>query len=429
MARRALMIALVLAAGAGAAAAEEPPSTPRGKLPRETSCFDCHSQLDGTALEPTRAIDADVHLQAGIGCHECHGGDPGAGFDGDPFAAHDEAKGFTGKPARLDIPRFCAKCHSDAATMKRFDPQMRIDQHSEYLTSVHGQRNSAGDEKAAVCVDCHGAHGILPPGDPRSSVHASSLADTCSRCHSDAELMRGYGLKANQVERYRTSVHAEALYQNGDLSAPTCNDCHGSHGAVPPGVDSVSNVCGSCHGREGSLFREVEARTGMDLAPCIRCVICHENHAVYRPTEEMLGVGPGSTCTGCHVEGEEGYRAADEMARSLKTLRTRLEEATRILEDAERAGVEVGPDHTELQKAQNHLVESRVLVHGFDLARFLEASEAGIAVADEGVAAGHRAFAELRFRRVGLAASLVVILGVIIALGLTIRRLEGGGPV
>lgn len=429
MTRRAVFLAIVLAAAIGAAMAQEPPSTPRGKLPQETSCFDCHSQMDGTALEPTTHINADIHFDSGIGCHDCHGGNPDVGFDGDPFAAHDEEMGFAGKPARLDIPRFCAKCHADASYMKRYDPQIRVDQLSEYLTSVHGQRNSAGDEKAAVCVDCHGAHGILSPSDPRSSVHPTALADTCSRCHSNADLMGGYGIKANQVERYRTSVHAEALYEKGDLSAPTCNDCHGSHGAVPPGVDSISNVCGSCHGREGSLFREVEARTGMDLAPCIRCVICHQNHAVKRPTEEMLGVGPGSTCTGCHVEGEEGYKAADQMARSLKTLRTRLEEASRILEDAERAGVEVGPDRAELQKAQNNLVESRVLVHSFDLARFLEAAEKGIAVADEGVAAGHRAFAELKFRRTGLAASLVVILAVIIALWMTIRRLEGGGPV
>jgi hypothetical protein len=45
-------------------------------------------------------------------------------------------------------------------------------------------------------------------------------------------------------------------------------------------------------------------------------------------------------------------------------------------------------------------------------------------VADDGVSAARRAFAELRQRRIGLAVSLVVILGVIVALHLKLRQLE-----
>ena len=59
----------------------------------------------------------------------------------------------------------------------------------------------------------------------------------------------------DQLARWQQSVHARALVERGDLSAPTCNDCHGNHGAMPPGVESVTFVCGQCHGREASLFR------------------------------------------------------------------------------------------------------------------------------------------------------------------------------
>src|SRR5678816_1985298 len=93
------------------------------------------------------------------------------------------------------------------------------------------------------------------------------------------ETMRPYGIRTDQFALYKTSVHARALYENGDTSAPTCNDCHGSHGAVPPGVDHVSNVCGSCHSREATMFREIEKKKHLDLEPCIQCLVCHGNHA------------------------------------------------------------------------------------------------------------------------------------------------------
>ncbi len=423
--RHRIFVCLAALLSGAAAVAQEPRSTPRGLLPEETSCVDCHAQLDGAALEPTGKMQEDIHYQRGLGCHDCHGGDPTLGFDGDPFAAHDEEKGFAGKPTRLQIPQFCGECHADAPFVKKFNPQARVDQLEEYVTSVHGQRNASGDERVAVCVDCHGVHGIFPVSDPRSSVYPTSLADTCARCHDNEELMGRYQVRTNQHAGYKTSVHARALYDKGDLSAPTCNDCHGSHGAVPPGVETVMNVCGTCHTREATLFREMEAKSGMDLEACIQCVICHENHAVLPPTDEMVGVGPKSTCTGCHAEGDRGYEAARQMAEEIGALRSRLTEAREILERAERAGVEVGPDQAALQEAQDALVESAVLVHSFDLPRFREAAEGGIAVAEEGVAAGHRAFGELRFRRMGLTLSLVVIGAVVLALAMTIRRIEG----
>jgi len=109
-------------------------------------------------------------------------------------------------------------------------------------------------------------------------------------------------------------------------------------------------------------------------------------------------------------------------------LKGRLGEATELLERAERAGVEVGPDRFALQKAHDQLVESRVLAHSFDLERFMAAANEGLAAADAGVAAGHRAFAELRVRRTGLALSLVVIVAVIAALTMTIRAIERKAP-
>lgn len=424
---------LILAAAAGlgssvALAAGEPPRPVRGLPPLETSCVTCHAQLDGDLLEPTRHAADDIHFLKGLSCHDCHGGDPHAGFDGDPTGAHSAAKGWIGKPLRLKIPLFCGKCHADAEFVKRFDPKARVDQLSEYRTSVHGQKNAAGDERVAVCTDCHGVHGIRAVGDPRSKVYPTQVADTCARCHADAGLMGHYFIPTDQYAEYRRSAHARALYEKGDTSAPTCNDCHGSHGAVPPGVENVASVCGSCHGREATLFRETEARRKLDLSACIQCMVCHSNHAVLPPTDAMLGVAPDSTCIGCHGEGEPGYKAAAQMAASLLLLTGHLGQAGALLDSAERAGMEISPDRFALQKARDQLVEARVLVHSFDLDRFMAAAREGTASADAGIEAGHRAFAELRFRRLGLGLSLLVIVAVILALALTIRRIERSTP-
>jgi hypothetical protein len=417
---------LVVAFLAPGAAAEEVPSAPA--RPPESSCVSCHRELDGAARDPVLHAADDVHFQKGLSCHDCHGGNPAAGFDGDIERAHDPAKGWTGKPARTRIPMFCARCHADADIMKRFDPHTRVDQLAEYRTSVHGKRNAAGDTKAAVCVDCHGVHGIRAVGDPRSSVYPTNVAETCARCHASEEVMKSYGLPTRQHADYKTSVHARALYEKGDLSAPTCNDCHGSHGAVPPGVGAVGNVCGSCHGREATLFRETEAKKKMDLSMCIQCMVCHSNHAVQPPTDEMLGVGPKSTCISCHVAGDKEYRASQDMADAFARLRSRLGEARGLLESAERAGMEVSQDRFALQKAQDQLVQVKVLVHSFDRDRFVAAADEGTGVAEAGIVAGNRAFQELRQRRRGLGISLVVILAVIVGLALKLREIERPRP-
>lgn len=418
-----LAVGLVPLAYAGEPAPQRSPAA-------RSSCLECHSELEGDALQPTRLAAEDIHFQRGLSCHDCHGGNPAAGADGDIGAAHDEARGFTGKPRRLAIPGLCSKCHSDAAFMKRFNPQARVDQLSEYRTSIHGKRNSAGDERVAVCTDCHGAHGIRSVKDPRSTVFPARVADTCGRCHDDAALMRDYGLPLGQHVGYKTSVHARALYERGDTTAPTCNDCHGSHGAAPPGVQSVLQVCGSCHTREATLFREIEQKKGLDLAACIQCMVCHDNHDVQAPTDDMLGVGPRSTCTACHDREDPPYADAERMSASLESLKARHAEAAGLLSRAERAGVEVSADQFALRKAQERIVEARVLAHSFDSDRFLAVTQEGLKVADQGLKAARRAFGEVRQRRLGLAVSLLVIVAVIVGLALKIREIEGraGAP-
>jgi len=282
MTRRILALAALLvlpAAGRTWAAAGEA---------KESSCVACHAQLDGKLAAPTKAWQADVHAAAGIGCAGCHGGDPSSALASDAEAAMAQAKGFRKAPDRLHVPGFCGECHANAEFMKRFNPQARVDQLAEYRTSVHGKLNAKGDPVPATCIDCHGAHGVRPISSPNSPVFAANVPATCARCHANADLMVPYGIPTSQYDDYRRSVHAAALLERGDTAAPACNDCHGNHGAAPPGVASVANVCGQCHGREATLFRASFKKNLFDGMQVGECTVCHDHHLVRHPTPSLF---------------------------------------------------------------------------------------------------------------------------------------------
>jgi hypothetical protein len=275
------LVVLFLAALAGLAPVEAAPS----------SCIACHAQLDGATGETARLWERDVHGIAGLGCESCHGGDPSPALAEDSEAAMTPKRGFAPAPKRLEIPEFCGRCHADPAFMKRYDPQVRVDQLAEYRTSVHGKRNREGDPRPATCIDCHGAHGIRPVDVPDSPVYATHVPETCGRCHADAKLMAPYGIRTDQLAQYKRSVHAGALLERGDVAAPACNDCHGNHGAAPPGIQSVAFVCGQCHGREAALFGASIKKELFQNLEQAECTVCHDHHDVSHPTPELFHGG------------------------------------------------------------------------------------------------------------------------------------------
>jgi len=304
-------VALLLAASAGRAQAPAPnqakaPAPNQAKAPTAakapakadaSGCVSCHKNSDEDYLRaPAAAWPADVHAAAGLGCESCHGGDSKirkADPDEWSEAAMDAAKGFNPAPDRKSIPKFCARCHADAAYMKRFNPSARVDQYAEYLTSVHGKLNAKGDPNPATCVDCHGTHGIRPVSSPQSPAYSTNVSKTCAKCHADVAKMAPYKIPTTQYDGWSRSVHASALLERGDLSAPACNDCHGNHGAAPPEVKSVVYVCGHCHGREAGLYRSSIKQPIFDKLKLPECIVCHSNHHVVHPTPELFHTASG----------------------------------------------------------------------------------------------------------------------------------------
>jgi predicted CXXCH cytochrome family protein len=388
---------------------------------KKDSCVECHSTLEGASAEAVHLMKSDIHGARGLSCMDCHHGD--ASKD-DMAEAMDPAKGFVGKPEPKDIPAFCGSCHSNAEQMKKFAPALRVDQEREYLTSMHGKLLRTGDDRVATCIGCHGNHGIRAVNDPQSPVYALNVAETCSRCHANADYMKDYQIASDQYVKYKASMHAKALYENQDLSAPTCNDCHGNHGATPPGIASVANVCGQCHARQSTLFAASPHKAAFDAMQAGECIECHNNHDIAQPTDEMIGVGEKALCIKCHVEGDSGHIAAQTIRSRIDELGASVNGATDILDRAERAGMEVSRPKFELNEARDALTHARVLIHTFSTGEVDKVIGPGLEVAAKGHRAGEAALEEWTYRRKGLAASLFFILFLAALVYLKVKQIE-----
>jgi predicted CXXCH cytochrome family protein len=388
--------------------------------PAADTCLECHTALEGNLGDPAKGFAADIHRQRGFGCHDCHGGDPKLT---DPEASMSPARGFAGKISRTNIAKMCSRCHSDATLMHKFNPRQRVDQYTQFLTSVHGKRLAAGDTAAATCIDCHGVHDTRAVKDALSPTHPLRIPQTCGRCHSDAEKMARYKISTSQLNDYRQSVHWHALEKRGDLSAPNCASCHGNHGAAPPEVSSVAAVCGTCHVLLQDLFNKSPHQPVFAAMTEGACVICHSNHKVEKPSPAMLA-GEASVCTQCHDATSAGGVAAAQMAAQIKKLTDALNRSDAVLREARGFGMEVSEAMLKQIDARERLVKARVAVHSFQMDEFNKPVQEGLALAEATLQAGEQALKEKDWRRVGLGLSLITILVTIAGLRLAIRRLE-----
>ncbi len=131
-------------------------------------CSVCHESEEYAASVHGRAVASGNNDSAA--CNDCHGlhrieelGDPNT----------HEYRAF-----HTDT---CHRCHADEAMMRRNGvPVIAV---KTYEESYHGKVEALGSALAAGCADCHGAHNILPPTDPASSIYPGNLPKTCGKCH------------------------------------------------------------------------------------------------------------------------------------------------------------------------------------------------------------------------------------------------------
>jgi predicted CXXCH cytochrome family protein len=240
--------------------------------------------------------------------------------------------------------------------------------------------------------------------------------------------MKPYGIPTDQFDLYKASVHGVELLEKGDLAAPACNNCHGNHGATPPGLTSIAFACGECHANNRDFFNQSphkDAFTKMDFG---ECTTCHNHHDIARSTDSMLGVGEGALCTRCHSEGDKGYETATKTSLELDSLKLTLGHAHKLLTRAERGGVNVRLGKYDLHAADDALIKARTAIHYFGFDKFHEVAGSGITEAQQVITQGEDALWDLRVRQIGLGVTVPIILWVALALYLRIRRMERDKP-
>ncbi len=393
--------------------------------PSSEGCIDCHATLDDPRLSgPAREFPSDIHAEKGFDCLSCHGRVPAGGASG----AMDPAKGFIAKPTRAQIPELCGSCHSDIEFMKKYNPSLRVDQLAEYWTSRHGKGLLAGDADVATCVSCHPAHSIRPPSDPESSVYPTHIADLCGSCHGDEKIMGPRGLPTDQLTQWRGSVHGRQMVEKEDVSAPTCNDCHGNHGAAPPGVASVQRVCGQCHSIMADDFHGSAHDLAFSDAGLPGCETCHGNHGIQTPVDSDLAVRARQVCTRCHEPGDTAANAFNVILSLIDSLKVERAGAEAVLARAANLGMEVSQSQFELQDVNNALTRARAAVHTFSVDPVRTEVASGLEIVDRSRERGDHALWEHGFRRAGLGVSALFILLLMVGLVLKIREIERRPP-
>lgn len=196
------------------------PPTPTGA--DNQVCLGCHSnpaqqmkaangEIISLYVDPD-ALKNSVHGAQNIACVMCH-----TNISGYP---HPEYKPADRRQVTLDLYQACKQCHGD--------------NYQKTLDSVHQKALASGDRLGAVCTDCHGAHDVRPPDQPRWRI-----ALTCSKCHDAI------------FNQFKDSVHGSALQQDNP-DVPSCVDCHGVHSIPDPTtaafrLKSPTEMCGKCH--------------------------------------------------------------------------------------------------------------------------------------------------------------------------------------
>jgi formate dehydrogenase gamma subunit len=242
----------------------------------KVECSTCHA-------EETSHLSQSVHSRLGkAACQSCHGN------------VHEIIS-----VTQTALTK-CGQCHDEEV--------------KELGESVHGAAAAAGEPDAPQCFSCHGsAHLIRASSDVTSPVSKKNMPDTCAACHSNQEFLSRHKIPfAPPVELYRQSVHGRAL-ANGDRSAASCSDCHGSHrifGARDPRSTinhwNIAKTCGQCHAPIASIYltsvHGQAMKAGSFDAPV--CTDCHGEHLILGPRDAVSPVSAARvstvTCGRCH---------------------------------------------------------------------------------------------------------------------------------
>jgi predicted CXXCH cytochrome family protein len=293
----------------------EPERTPTTEVtseeeaPSNAYCLLCHSQPDrrwtlpsgevlSLTIDPSilaQSVHGETNPEGPLDCADCH---TNHSFPHQPQLS-ESIREF-----QLERYVTCRNCHEE--------------QYTHQQDSVHNIALEEGRLEAATCMDCHGAHDIQPPDQPRQRI---SL--TCGRCHGVI------------FDQYRQSVHGSALFEESNPDVPTCIDCHGVHNIADP-TNVLFRVrspelCASCHadtqlmaeydisthvfdsyltdfhGSTVALFEQQDPDVATNKAVCVDCHGVHDIARADAENSSVIRANLLATCQQCHPSATSDF--------------------------------------------------------------------------------------------------------------------------
>lgn len=210
-------------------------------------CAGCHTDFSA-ANHPERSFRSKEQYQAkaALVCRQCHTDEQ---IRAKPVHAALLSKG--------GASAVCTNCHSAHAVTavsggKSFTSEKQYclgcHKHAMGMTLRNGETITLTANTSALdasvhaklsCFDCH--FGFSTTQHPKRNFRTGrdfSIAhsESCRRCHFD------------KYTKTLESIHY-AMLSKGNLNAPVCTDCHGSHSVTQARADRMKSAqrCGKCH--------------------------------------------------------------------------------------------------------------------------------------------------------------------------------------
>ncbi len=226
---------------------------------------------------------------AGLGnkvCLSCHDGTSGklqgAGAEGAKRELHGVPVGAFAKSVHSGME--CIACHL------------------EITDSVAPHKRAVG-EKRPDCVQCH---------------QRMKAALTQEKVAGERRQIQAV---SDNIDSYKTSLHARVNADDPTRSNASCNDCHDVHSFNVPARGTpertewrlaIADLCGRCHEDQLKVWsksvhgREVKQKHNAQAAGCADC---HTAHSVKGTSSDGAKLAITANCGTCHSKQYASYRS------------------------------------------------------------------------------------------------------------------------
>lgn len=255
-------------------------------------CLICHGTQ---GMKPVPANHASLTEDSCLGCHSPLA-EPSP-VSAEPAPVPPETTSSLAEPSSPAAPspdNSCLSCHNQ--------PGMKVtlangEKLSVYVDSQTFAKSIHGDKLS--CTDCHSSITTYPHPEREIASRRQYTIDQYSLCQS---------CHFENYTKALDSIHYEVL-STGNLAAPICSDCHGSHEITAPSQSRayLSETCSPCH---QTVYQQyVDSVHGKTLIEADNndvpvCTDCHRAHEIVDPQTAAFRLQSVKLCSNCHGDEE-----------------------------------------------------------------------------------------------------------------------------